>query len=57
MVKLIVQAHLLNGSNVVFLEKNHLKNADALDFSEVDIYLTEQEITDLYSRMKELEQR
>lgn len=51
--KFVVSAHLLNGSNVVFINKEHVKNFETQTFSDVDIYLSEQEITDLYNRMME----
>lgn len=51
--KFVVSAHLLNGSNVVFINKEHIKNVETQTFSDVDIYLSEQEITDLYNRMME----
>ena len=51
--KFVVSAHLLNGSNAVFINKEHIKNVKTQTFSDVDIYLSEQEITDLYNRMME----
>ena len=51
--KFVVSAHLLNGSNVVFINKEHIKNVETQTFSDVDVYLSEQDITDLYNRMME----
>ncbi|WP_431030323.1 hypothetical protein [Lysinibacillus sp. LZ02] len=46
-----IQAHLLKGSNVVFMDKNHIKNAETQEFDEVTVYLSKKEIIDLYTRM------
>lgn len=50
----VVNAFLLNGSNVVFIDKDHLKNAESQTFWDVEIYLSEEEIRNLYHRLEVL---
>lgn len=52
-MKFAIEAFLLEGSNVVFMDKSHLNNKEVLNFKDVTIFLSDEEIEKLHKRMKE----